>query len=922
MTFDPTAFLGTSKSSLANIVPGYFPGVSVGQFGFFVHVLDSRTIRVVYSQPVTDSALNPAAYTLFQVTIGQVTTPSVLSCEFYDADQYSVALTFPTPLTPNVTYALQLAGTIQSFTGLRVSTPTYNFVHTVPEMARPLGAFLSATGYVDLVFDRDVSNSTSATAYILATGGSNINLTYVPGGTPPQTLRFSYPGSFTAGNNWVLHYAAVKDSSYNISVGSTPLTFGFVPSGTTGPSDFKSIRLNGAFFSKITHDATLTSIDAYFNTPMTKSSVEDPNSWTVTKHGSHPHADTHLVTAPNAVDDASLLTLSFNIQARFNDHIKATNVHMVDINSGPTVIAFISLVNELFIRTNQHFADSGAHHPSDKVDISSSSIARDVNSALALLNGIKARFNAHLSAIVSAVPIHRTSDTDFPIVTANANGIISGSRLADELRAKFIMHVAGPYHYATPVDVTPSVPYCLLVSAYPLPSTAQDAIGLINEVYAKLTNHEFSTAYHVYADDINSFASVLVAPHQAAASYVLANSIKTGLNGHQADTYTIPIQNIASDCSNAESFPVQDAWTYRTRLNLSSLSYQVPISVTCTALAEDGITHMTGPNNIAVAASPTSSMVLSSTYAYKTAFIRISCDVSTPPVDQINITSSNNIIQVLNVRKIASISSLALFVGDLMRDFTQHLSENIHVTIDTADVLPLNTYPTHSLISIVAALNVMINYYNLHVSGIQFHRIVTGDDIVEFPDAYDLESATTLAELLARKFKSHVANSIVHKAPGLRQLTDVMKDMLAISIDGALDGSVCNFSINTHTSVSDGTNFLLQTPVSLSGQFMVTQDPPYIASSLPRIALQIQDYQFSYGADALDIYFSKPLLTQPLQPSDIHLAGPSGFTLSEPSWVDPRVLSVPMVGMVSNSTYTLDVIHIQDIWNNPIASYP
>lgn len=129
------------------------------------------------------------------------------------------------------------------------------------------------------------------------------------------------------------------------------------------------------------------------------------------------HADTTQVTTDTDYTNPTVA----------NDVISAANAS--------DLATSITLVNALKLTINRHFADTRAH----KVAFTaiSTATATDLTTAIALGNAIKSSYNTH----IASTTYHYTADSTNSTAAANATDQSSLNTLLNELKADFNAHV-------------------------------------------------------------------------------------------------------------------------------------------------------------------------------------------------------------------------------------------------------------------------------------------------------------------------------------------------------------------------------------------------------------------------------------------------------------------------------------------------
>lgn len=125
---------------------------------------------------------------------------------------------------------------------------------------------------------------------------------------------------------------------------------------------------------------------------------------TFTAFGFHNDKSEVTVTAANASDLATSLTLVNEIVGVYVFHMADTLAHKVvgvDLAStavASTLAAAILLANDVKSKYNTHRASTTYHYTADSTNVTTSSDATDQSSLNTLLNEIKTDFNAHMAS--------------------------------------------------------------------------------------------------------------------------------------------------------------------------------------------------------------------------------------------------------------------------------------------------------------------------------------------------------------------------------------------------------------------------------------------------------------------------------------------------------------------------------------------
>lgn len=366
----------------------------------FVHDLGSRELRVKFGAPV-ESADNPAAYLL--AAAGSEHVPTVTSAAYYDADKMSVVLTLSEALTRFGSYTCA-AVNLWSSDGVPVTSTPFAFVAADVDRPVAVGAFLSARGCIDVVFDRDVAQTSgSAEADLVADGVVPMTLVPWVSGRPENSVRFQF-GSAPTGPGFEVHFNYVTDVSGNSSSGAIPLTLAHE---ATSYADLVQARVTAAHLVDVSNSVQFCTavVRAYFNCPMYASDVANLSKWSVTQQTAHTAADpSNEVTAADAIGEPSLITLLNQIKAKLNAHFvshahvspdSANAVTEVDATDFESAFALLQDEQAVYL---QHLARLESHLYADELHLCDAPAPGGLADSIAWANQLKACLNGHVAA--------------------------------------------------------------------------------------------------------------------------------------------------------------------------------------------------------------------------------------------------------------------------------------------------------------------------------------------------------------------------------------------------------------------------------------------------------------------------------------------------------------------------------------------
>lgn len=383
-----------------------FNGVwlAMAAVSIFVHDLGSRELRVKFGAPV-ESADNPAAYLL--AAAGSEHVPTVTSAAYYDADKMSVVLTLAEALTRFGSYTCA-AVNLWSSSGLPVTATPFAFVAVDCDKPVALGAFLSARGCIDVVFDRPVaSTSVSAMAVLGQAGGvgPGVAMTLVPwtSGRSEQALRFAFAGA-PACSAFEVRFAGAIDASGNVQSGIVPVT---LARPAAGYADLVQAAVTAAHLVDVSNAAQFATavVRVYFSCPMLGGDVTNPAKWQVSQQSAHVGADPlNQITAADASDEPSLVALVNQAKAKLNSHfsshahVSPDGVHLVTTPDAIDFESALQLLQDEQVNFLAHLERQEAHLYVDELHPCDTPQVGDLYDAIAWANRLKASLNGHIEA--------------------------------------------------------------------------------------------------------------------------------------------------------------------------------------------------------------------------------------------------------------------------------------------------------------------------------------------------------------------------------------------------------------------------------------------------------------------------------------------------------------------------------------------
>jgi hypothetical protein len=815
-----TGRIGTVRSLLGNIVLGIADSFGLGTFGFFAHELDSKHIRVVFENPVTESALAPGGYALMSMT-GVATVPTVTAVSWTDPGGRAVELELSEPLTRTEPYALGASG-VSDVDGLGVSGDASGFTASSHDPPRALKAAQVTRGRVDLMFDRPVGpTTTAATATIRPKGtpGPGTAMTYVPwtgeAALTENSVRFALPPGMAAGTSFTIDYSDVVDSSLNEEPGSVDMAVAAAVPGPYGYADLVQLQVTRARVLGVEPGLTRVAlVRAWFNGPT--SGAGNGAAWTAAMDGSHRTQDTaNPVTAPDA---------------------------------------------------------------------------NDLGSLLALLADVRESFNAH---VLQEVSHERTSTAD------------------------------------------------MIASA--IPSDADTSAAMLNEVQARLLSHIGSERAHRWAEAVNSLNPLTAVGANVPLCCAIANLVKARFNGHLAASYPLSVQGIGalpavSDRSSTGSSILRDGGesTFFSDVRVAPVvSQRTPIRMTVSVTSEDGGSS-TNPGNYsgsftAAPAAGESRMVAACPVPESGLDVRYESGMAMEAGDTVSVdgvgarASGRTSVQV------------AVAIHDQVA-----LSYYYHVAgvgFGIQHVTSVDGYlPTWSMYAsgldigdLCSSANELKSLLRGHMRSDYWHVGPDPEDISS-PDATDEEGYVRLVLEMAERYGRHNSRLGTHLTTGFDVITVVPGDILEVRTIGMVQGRsyVTSGTVTARWKDPSGGGVVVgqdvvRTASAVSGRrqpidvgFTGSATAPSLASAVPRTALEVTSGGPRLTTDVVEVFFSKPMRTGPVDETMLSVTGGS-LIVGEMAWMGPRVVSVQVAGM-REIPYSVEAADLFDTSGN--ESYP
>ena len=929
-----TNILGDPQAYYGNIVLGGVTQTTAGQIGMAVLVQDSKTLLVQFTRSVDVSAFSPARYTLLPVDYGAF-IPVFTVTGFADAGQTGVYLSFSQSLTFGKHYTLACAGVL-GMDGLSEADTAYNFLATVPDPPRQVGAYVSGLGQIDVVYDRPVAASNPTVTATIADVGFSTPLTlvpYVPGLYPANNLRFAFSSFPTTGPDYSVSVGPVADISSNVSSASSVLlTQGLRAPKPLSLSGLNQIQITDAFVAHVSSGfAQRGFISVYFNAPLFRPDATDLTRWSVVQSGAHSTYDSYdIVVGSPPVDLFTIINLALAFQTAYNTHLGYPGVHVVPDDGLPSEVDVIRLTNSLI----RAYAIHSAKGPSGSAPFvhsladpfigpdGSSAIrpARTFADAVTLLNLLRIEYDAHRTK----PGVHANDDFVYAVLQPKASDLRSATLLADELRSKIQMHVTSSYWHALPdpSDV-PNSGYIYGPSIYESPTNLLMVAGLINELQDKYLQHVSDDVVHLYSDDINTFSTTGLSLTQD--DFVTENvqqsadtliHLQAFYNAHLAPSYPTPLYSVRSYATGDES-DVTDQYTYMCVLEVKSTSF-APVMTVQTTVRDSTLTSQAVQNAYSgqiVARPLTGAPKLLSATSFPGGKLRLRFDreLQVRNLSEYSIRSFSGLPKsIASAVPTASIHCLNVLLNDVLTAFSHHVNLAGHRAIDVSHDVSSGDYPIGSLGDLVRALNAFKAKFNDHAVNSLFHQRSSPAPVLT-PNATDLDSCYVLAQALASAVIDHNRDLVLHTSSSPETIAARRSDEVAVDLGDAFDGGKYDVRFPATDRIISLGGTAPAHSVTFDVPFSGLAQHPYLASAVSRTGLvQKDDGSFVLGQDSVVLYFSKAMTQQ--DPSRF-VSFTGGVHLSKMAWLSSRSLSVQASGL-GTSSYGVSTSGLTDTSGN------
>lgn len=536
----------------------------------------------------------------------------------------------------------------------------------------------------------------------------------------------------------------------------------------------------------------------------------------------------------------------------------------------------------------------------------------------------------------SATPGHRQTDTVDVVTEPAATDEPSLILLVNDLKAQLNGHVS--------IDQVHFAPALADGLALPDASTLAEAVDIVNALAGLIPSHYARPRVHSWPDTLNSVVVAPVAPGDLPGAIAAANSLRASYVGHVASSYPLqfstayhaPLGEVTAYAREAvadQAFDVSGPYTYFADLRLV-LDSEVPaVELQATLTSEDsGSTTNPGDYTGSVSARPAGAPVtLRSSLVLTDRWVEVLTDrnvglVSDDPLVVVD-PSGEEVPSDAEVR--GSLPALLWAYNQALESYRQHIVPGAagHQVTDDVNLVTFGDYAFLPLSSAMSSVNGVRTKVMSHMASAIYHYHAD-PSMVTAPEATDLDSLMALVADLTAVLSDHLVKVGPHLFSGYRMVSAPVFDTVRVLCGGMVDGGAQVLSGGlTDLHVYNGLPRVPApseaVPVSHSLQvstpFLGLAVRPSLASALPRSGLQVDadgiEHQ-RYLADAVELFFSKPMREVPLDSSNVPVVGGS-IQQKEAAWASPLVASVTVIKM-EPINYSVSAVGLSDLAGNAV----
>lgn len=884
------------------------------------HQFQSRSVRVEFGTEVSSSVLDSSAYQIVVNTVDS-SEPLVESVSYYDSTHTSVILHLSGGLTVGSQYTLHTAE-FEDSQGEPIASSSYNFVGTVSDKPKVIGAFLSIRSHIDIVFDRPVGQYSPAASAVLnadPSGGSGaLSLIEWSDSIPETTLRFEYVNDFDPGSVFFVDFENVCDSSFNVTSGSARLAVSTRSGEELGYDDISRVQVTDAWMESYNPALGKVYFNVAYNVPLTQSDANNVSSYSLDIPTSHVDADIVNVPESDAVDNETLLSLAEDLKEKFNKHIADGRVHLNPAEAKVKLDKLIRLTNDLWKYFNAHIVNTDLHVASDAGNATTVRRANSLDSCVTLLNNLQAKYNAHIQS-ASHIVTDPYAMSDWP----ESTDIVTMADYADEMRFRMQMHFSPPFHPDWDYSIR-AVGFCQEHITHPWVFTVQDAATIAVTLQHKLAAHAVNKT-HIYPDVYNGIRPITyVVGGDSAGAISALNLVRGRYFDHIALYKNIEVTEVYANLTDDEQTIENNESSYQIQYSVDFPGQPESHLTFYAAVTTPGEAEQTNPENftgqIKVRSLFEAPKLLQSYSTPGKLTLKFDKELSTPRLQDIHLrTDSNQALRVVSVELSSSAQALYFTAQRLAHALTFHSDESlgaIHKVVDTVNFVDPDEFLGGTMDGVYNCLNELKAAFNAHAVDLTFHEGIPSSFTVSTADASDPESAIRLAADLFVAIREHNLDGAHHSAPGRDVLLGKLFDTLVIYHDEVANGTECIVEASLPYLVRQPGGSDKAHPFTFETSFVASSDPPILAAAIPRSGLSVAAEVPTLVRDRVDLYFSKPMLPNPLSSGNVELSPSVG--VGNIFWTGDHTATIEVSGTTSSTQYDITVSDVRDKSGNSI----
>lgn len=530
-----------------------------------------------------------------------------------------------------------------------------------------------------------------------------------------------------------------------------------------------------------------------------------------------------------------------------------------------------------------------------------------------------------LNWTASAASAHRSLDTVNSVTAPDAVDLPTLVALANQFKAVFNAHLAAEtVHFASAVADIVTAP-----DASDLPT----ACALVNQAQEKMRDHFLRSAVHLYQDTVHSFQFFDTTGNQALAMAVANLTLKAKFNGHVAASYPLQFSfgyqylGQVQSFAFSTSYPVRGPYTYFAEIRVLLDQAEAPVLVTAGVTSEDGLST----TNPAALSGSVEARAWSSPATVRSVLVAPETSVEIRLDREMGLRSPGLEVSGPSgpVRSSASVrTSLQAAVwayNNAVTALLWHIANlNIHRVHDP-EIINSADMATSDVPASIPVVNGLRARLVAHMSSGVYHYS-PDFNLPSVPDATDEESLIRLMVAVRDAVAGHDVIVGPHSSQGYRVVSAPANDVILVGTrfmtaggEHRVSGPVGDLYVDSGVYLPVPVPPVVRTHEGrLSVAFTGLAQRPSLASALPRQGLSFSSSGFRLEADAVEVYFSKPMAMVALDSSNLQLTGGS-IIQGATSWTGPDTAEAAVQRM-EPVVYSVSASGLTDEAGNPI--YP